>query len=132
MAMSPIRIYDHDRTYLNNYVATITAVVPRLSMRYARRKNDFLSHDDLILAEEVKSAVESLLRQIMRFGIFIVPKESSGSWGAALESTIKLNETWQSISKNSVVDARVLEEMMLCARIIKSVLDARIASGRWL
>lgn len=132
MPMSVVTIYEHDKVYLNSVVATITAVIPRLAMRYARRKNDFLSRDDVILAEETKSAVEGLLRQLMRFGVFISLKESAGSWGAALESTVHLNETWQSIRKNSVVDAQVLEEMMLCARIIKRVLDARIASGRWL
>ncbi|MBI4140685.1 hypothetical protein HY485_02495 [Candidatus Woesearchaeota archaeon] len=132
MPMFVVNISDSDRVYLNSVVATITAVVPRLAARYSRRKSDFLSHDDIILVEEVKSAVEGLLRQLMRFGVFISSKERSGSWGSALEATVKLNDVWANIKTDSAVDVAVLEEMMLCARVIKSVLDARIASGKWL
>ena len=132
MPMSIVSVNDNKRVYIDGVVATITAVIPRLAARYSRRKSDFLSRNDLILVEEVKSAVDGLLRELMSFGVFISSKENSGSWGAALESAVKLNETWHGIRSHAAVDVVILEEMMLCARVIKSVLDVRIASGKWL
>ncbi|MBI4141741.1 hypothetical protein HY484_02340 [Candidatus Woesearchaeota archaeon] len=131
MPIAPVKLFEVDKKFINSSIATITAVIPRLATRYTRRKSDFLSHDDVILAEEAIIAVEGLLRQLMRFGVFVPFEKSNGSWGSALESAVKLNEVWQKVHTHSVVDVGVFEEILVLTRKIRAVLEARIASGKW-
>ena len=133
MAISVASIGERDRVFLDEKIASITSEVTQLAHRYRTQKSTALSDSDRVVAVQAKEDVESVLRCVMSLGVFVPRQQmTENNWGAALEAVVKLNEIWQKIRTHAVVDVSVLEEMMIETRKIRTVLDARIVSGKWL